>query len=1053
MYSLEHFYYGQLVHHGQAIGDMRVLARSEGITDDRVAEALRYALIPPLPEAPSVSWAVIRARQAPYFIVQAQQGEHGQTTLHFIQLPGDLWRELGGNLRALLPLIKDQLPVYNQLGDTLVPIILPQYNPADSEQQVDDMLDLMTYTRNQTNTIQSLLSAIVQGIPLVVRNAPQDPATRTAFVQGLLTLLPRSTRHGVTFAMYLGAGARVAVQIRFSEDEPPRGVARYDWSTRQLNAPAQFGDTLTDDYSRYIISQLRLDTSLVVEQTESLTPVAAWRLRQGDTLAEAMAYAAHRLKIDNALRNNLPVQLEEASRILDSDPTLSAELKRIYANHLMNLSLAMNDTTPADPVAPLLKDDANFDAQVRAQLEAALNEGRTLLIFGTLARWLGRADGPHTAPWRELAHRAGLLALDHIVQAQDTEAIHDLLDDLQAADASFGLSSMVPNIINKVMRFTARDTTLADRLLILAIQYSDSNQMRQLALNDRFTDYLAPPIREALTHLTAPAGDPQTPQGLIVKAADAVDVEYRDSVLIRLTDMARQQERLDLIDAATLSELLRIARDPQHAAHRSHLVEIAAAIHGLHLATLDAPGPTHLLAIMLTCGRYDQLAQCMIVQSRDLYRGEGQVDYIRSVQLTFEGANLSVSEARHALGILAEKNIKGIPLTVAHIGALVATGWSAELEDDAQKSLNQLAQRRELLEVIHPEAVTTLIAYFAHQRDAQQIALAARLLPPVAARQPAAEGLALIRQAMRHMTWERKTKALAFEMARQYLRDAQTEASRVALRALSKDMGQRASRRLDVAHRFSPIMHHLKLLDYSALLSLSLNLLGELHQRLSDKNRRPSSAEIIEATDKLYTGLPETERHQLAANWLNLGQTIVLLGKHLHSVNAHPTKYVENLLAEREEPRTALDVFRAAGGALTQGIYHPLALPTPSEGPLFAGRFATDIASEIDIALGLLRDLLNAFPPGKALGLTTRDIIEDVESMRAFLLPHERDEIDAQMGRHWQHLADLVYEIYRNGDPRILDEDHNPGKKMEQGRAPVKSLLDYCRYAYGRLSE
>ena len=60
-FVLEHFYYGQFVRDGRPEGELRLLASSAGVQPEQVAEAVQQALIPPLVESPTGSWALVRS--------------------------------------------------------------------------------------------------------------------------------------------------------------------------------------------------------------------------------------------------------------------------------------------------------------------------------------------------------------------------------------------------------------------------------------------------------------------------------------------------------------------------------------------------------------------------------------------------------------------------------------------------------------------------------------------------------------------------------------------------------------------------------------------------------------------------------------------------------------------------------------------------------------------------------------------------------------------------------------------------------------------------------
>ena len=102
----------------------------------------------------------------------------------------------------------------------------------------------------------------MQGVPLVVQNAPQDVDSRVEFVQGLLALLPPSARFGVTFATHTVPSTQTDAQIRFhGGGKLSRETLVYDWPSGNMA-----GKAVDDEYSRFIISQLRLDAALVSKE-------------------------------------------------------------------------------------------------------------------------------------------------------------------------------------------------------------------------------------------------------------------------------------------------------------------------------------------------------------------------------------------------------------------------------------------------------------------------------------------------------------------------------------------------------------------------------------------------------------------------------------------------------------------------------------------------------------------------------------------------------------------------------------------------------------------
>ena len=209
-------------------------------------------------------------------------------------------------------------PVYDRLGDRLKPFDIPQVGPPSKEEQIDHILELMNCTKNRTDVIEVLLSAVVQGVQLTIKNAPDALDPRVDFVKGLLALLPPPARFGVTFTTYSAPDAKLDAQIRFIGGEATTAKTLvFNWSDAHVE-----GNKVEDDYSHFIVSQLRLDADLVIQQTQELTPVAAWRIKRGDSLATALGYASHRMTVDRAVRNNLPVEIDDVSEVLAQDRTL-----------------------------------------------------------------------------------------------------------------------------------------------------------------------------------------------------------------------------------------------------------------------------------------------------------------------------------------------------------------------------------------------------------------------------------------------------------------------------------------------------------------------------------------------------------------------------------------------------------------------------------------------------------------------------------------------------------------------------------------------------------
>ncbi|HLV37626.1 MAG TPA: hypothetical protein VKY59_21080, partial [Spirillospora sp.] len=554
-YQLEHFYYGPFVRAGQPEGDPRLLAHSAGIKQELAEEIVAQAILPPLDTVPDGAWAIVRGKVVPFVMIQAQRGAAGQVMRHYVVMQSDVLRALGGNLDVLRGLIEIDMPVYDRLGDRLPPLALPQAGPPSAEAQIDHILELMTITHNRLDEIEALLAAVVAGVQIIVQGAPPELDARLNLVKGLLALLPPPARFGVTFTTHSEPDTHVDAQIRYlSGDAPPPDTLVFDWAEAQIS-----GRIAEDGYSRFIISQLRLDAELVIRETEALTSIAAWRIKRGDSLAAALAYASHRKALDHALRNNLPVEIDDVADVLAQDRTLDNDLRRLYANHVVNISLALDDMQYADPLALLLRQDHELETTTHQRLEAALNDGKTELVASTLTRWLGSPLGPQGRRWLELAHRAIIAQMDRLCSSGDLEQVNAFLLELQQAGPGVEVGRVVPRLVEMGLPLSPRHQPLAQTIFLLAVSYLDTEVLMRLLAAPRYTAQLPAAVGRAVPYLQNREPDP-APAGLLVEAAHAFDEHWQPAVLTRLVEIGLAANRLDLFDAATLAGLVEVAR-------------------------------------------------------------------------------------------------------------------------------------------------------------------------------------------------------------------------------------------------------------------------------------------------------------------------------------------------------------------------------------------------------------------------------------------------------------------------------------------------------------
>jgi hypothetical protein len=1045
-YLLEHFYYGQIVRNGAPEGDLQLLAESKGITPEQIAEAVKLALMPPVPDAPTGSWALIRGRSAVQFmLVQSAIGEMGQSMLHYILCPVDSLRGMGGNLRALLKLTQEKFPTYDQPGGPLSPLAFAQPEFPTVEEQIDEILDLMSVAHNRMDTLETMLAAIVQGVPLVVQNAPADASTRVGLVQGLLALLPQSARFGVTYATHTIASTQSDAQVRFhSGGKLSRETLVYDWPSGKLA-----GKAVEDDYSRFMISQLRLDAELVSKQTRRLTAVAAWRIRRGEGLAEALAYGARRLRLDDALVSNQPVETADVSKVLAEDPTLTDDLKIAYTRHLLAFALALGDVQHADPIAVMIRQQPDLEKALQEQFSEAIPTGKAGIVYEAIARWLANPLGPIGQDWVGLAHRAALTHTETLVKLRDVPGVNRFMEGIQTANPGTEISKVVPKLIEMALPLSVQDRDLNLTLFLLAVNHTDAELLRKLIGANRFIAGLPSSLARLAPYLTGQDAG-LAPSGLLMDTAGSFGEDWRDLLVIRLCEIAVKSRRPDMVDLNALVGLMSLLRSAWGTQYSSTLNLIAKQMSTDDVLTrLEAPGPTYLLQILLATGSFADLATELQHQARLLYPADRQNEYIHMVRRIFTETPLPTAQVQTALRVISEAGVRALPLAMAHIGALEGHDWSSDLDPVAEEATSLLFDNPGILKVIPPVAMIALLKFHITRGDIPKMVRVAGLLPDVAIRE-GSKGINLIGRMYKMMdSPDERVQIARLELLRRYIRHTGDEEGRRAVTAFGREFGTRTQQALEATFALKRLMGSTDVVGFADLLHLTINLLQETAQVYVDKSQAPSVGAIRNDLDSLSGGLNSEERRSLAAEIIALGKALLVAGDQAR-VNRprDPERTIQQLLDGQGEPASVLDIFWIMGGYFTKGKRYPFKLERPTGGHPFGQRTAPVLRDEVQIANELLRSALRAFPPDKKITLSADFIRAEMDSLWGEVSLAKQREIVRDLAADLQSLPVLALHIVSEGGDKAMEESP-VARKLEQNSQQPKSTLELYRFVAG----
>jgi hypothetical protein len=945
-----------------------------------------------------------------------------------------------------MSMVRTEMPVYQhqqQEAEKLERLVLPQAEPPTAEAQIESILDLLTYANNRLDTMELLLAALVQGTQITVLNAPRDLKRRVGFVEGLLALLPPPARFGVTFATHTVPSTRIDAQIRFlSNITPPEGALVYDWEAGRIS-----GEVVEDEYSRFIISQLRLDTDLVIKQTEALTAVAAWRIRRGDKLSEALGYASYRMKVDDALLSGMPVEIEDVAKVLSYDTTLTDELQITYSRHLLAVTLALGDTTPANVIAPLMRKATSLEASTLRQLEDALEDGKGDIVYETLERWLEDPLGPHTGEWVELTHRAAIAKMELLAKAGDAESANRFLNELHQAGPNMESSRVVPRLFEMALLLSVQNKTLAQTLFLLAVDYLDSDRLNRLLNAKPFISQIVG-IPRVMQYISGEDRGP-APTGLLLEVVNNFDEQWRPLILIRLAELAMMSGRTDMIGTPALAGLVGAALSPWGRHYDPVLRWIVGNLSTDEwLLALDAPGPRYLLQILLARGLYRDFTTELLHQARVLYPGDAQNDYAAMIERIFADTPISVGEVSAALEALKSAGIKALPLIMAHIGALEGQNWNPALDQMVIDLTEEILDNRKILQFVHPSVVIALINFQVRRQDIPGVMKVAALMPPIATRQ-GVDGAGLMVQVYQMISWDEKAKAAALDLLRRFVRMTDEITAQKAITQFGQELGDDVRRKLFATYTFKRLLGDSDLQDYARRLHVTAQLLHDTAQAYADKNKMPLSRSLNSDLDSITGGVSTSEKEAIAREILGMGRAVVTLGGTRSGKNTIVSdSTADALVSGMADPKDAIEALWVIGGYFARGRRFTVEFERIARAHVLGARSAPSLYEEAEVVNRLLRNVLRAFPPDKEMRLSTTAIREELESMWAELPLQIQRDIVTNLADDFQRVAFLVAHIAANGDPKAMG-DSGLGRKLDELKQRPASALEFYRFVHG----
>jgi hypothetical protein len=1045
-YMLEHFYRGQTVSAGAPDSDMRLLAGSKGIVPEMVAEAVQLAIIPPLSKQPMGALALVRSAKHGFYFTQSQMGAAGQFMTHVVIIPSEVVRGMSGNLRGLLALAEEAMPSFESTGVMLQPLSYTPVDPPGGPQATRAMLALMSATRNRINTIETLLAAVITNIPVRIFGAPPEVDKRLALVEGLLALMPSPARLGVTFATHAAPQRRPQTIITFLPDSesPPDGVS-YRWGEAN-----PVGVEVQDEYAHFIAGQLRLDTELVLQGTEALTPVAGWRIRLGDSLSAALHYAAQRLKTDNAVLGNQPVELDAAAQVLTDDPTLSDEVRLAYTSHLLKLALPLQATDHLRQIGRVARGSSALEAALLHHLEETLNAGaHAETIFHTLVDWISDSGGFSGMLWVEQAQRAARMHTQALVAAGDAEGLATFLRAVGSAPSSAQVAPVLPTLVDLVLPLAGKNAALTQTVIALAAAAYPTDRFQKLFDRSDLLAHLPQNLVKLMPYLFGSARGETS--GLLAKAASAFEEEIHPLMAIRLAEIAMLRDRGDLLDVSALQLLAKAAASAWGDTYDQTLRWIVRNLStDQRVYVLGDDGARSLVRILLARRAYNDFASSLLNAGRVIFGQDRSANaYADFVQSIFTDAELTPGAALNALKALEANAMKPLPLMMAHYGALQAAGWSAAMAGSAA-DLQALVVSNPLIATQAPlPLILSLVQYHMSRVDTPSAVRVAEMTPGMAAAEGEGGTLSMLRL-YGLMNDDEATRAIATQLMRRFVRLLPAGEDRRAATRIMDKLGAQVKSELDVTLLYKRIFDGVPIEEYAGYLHSTASLLRDTALTYADRERVPGLKILLGDLDALFGGFTAEDRATLAREIIDLGKVIVALAQRQKALRPRPSNAQLEALITGIEPSIApLDVFRSMGGYFSRGKRANISLsPTNNPHPL-GTRGAHDLLHDVQVSLRLLRGFLRAFPAEGRWKFTSEMLWSELESLWDELPLEDRRKLVHDLAFDLQRLPEYVMLIAEQGNPRALVEDDRNMRKLELGERKPDNALELYRLVSG----
>lgn len=1038
---------------------VQLLGRTPGFRPDLIVEAHQLALLTPpteeqvTPEMPA-GLAILRMENAEYLLVKSGCDNERNPRLQLIMMSSAALRWLGGNLHMLEEFVMYPMPILHGVRDDLPPFLFNNPEPPDAETQTDDMLYMLRACKNDTKTVTGILAALIQGVSVGVINAPADLRARLTFVCGLLALLPIPARVPITFATSV-TDPKLGAQLKFFEPGVyADGHLVFDWSARKLLSAAP-----DDPYAKYMVRQLKLDPSLVIEQTDHLSRTAVWRAMRKDDMTEALGWIARRASLDSAVLNNQPADREKVATVLREDPTLTEDIRAAYASHLLRFSLALNDAEYTDVIPLIAEQNPGVGDLIYEDLTNAAKSENAAAAYNMVEKWLSSPPmGIDTSRWTPLLGMALNSIHASLILKSDTDALKKFLETLLDTPPLVPLGQIVAGLLQSTYKKAYNDPDMARLVFLLAVTHLPAGGVQRLLSDPEFAQSLPPAIKEALPHLT-PNRTQSAPPGLLHRMANSYGSDRYGVILARLVEWAFTAQRRDLIDAEALKGLVQVAASPQGARFdglfQSTIQSFSSPeyVRGMSVGMLG-----HLVGLNLARERAADAAVQVQFYQDQVFKPTEQPQLSLVVQSAFNALPLKTNVMNDALNAFMSADLRPMVKISALYGALEAQKYTGAIEAPVKRLTAYLSNDPRLIGLNGVEPAINLLKFHTERKD---IAEAARLANAIVDYLVTLGGDGtgnatsvgdVVNRVSQMLYWSPEMADPALEVMRVYIRRASLDYARAYLGQVGDRTREETRRGLETTFYVRQIMDGLEFEQFAEVVEMASQLLTDMAVTFAQGPEVMPIFKIKRVVQSATGGLTEQESFQLSDNLTIMGELIMRV------YWAHQQTATKRTRTEAEQhrnaltfgsiaPSTGLEVLQWLGGRFGAGLKQ-LDLNRTAMPHFLGSKSQNDLLRDTNRIVALLEGLLAVFPEKTPVHLNQQAWANEINAAYENLSLQKQRRWHDALGLNAQYLWQAIREIGAKGNDKNLT-NVNQGRLLFMGKAQPRSVIDSLRWLSG----